>query len=91
MKVPKVNIINQNCNKALNWLKLSTDHYLTFIDCEGLDVYWSTMKKLLEKPGDIIVLFQTSEIKRVLGKTEETRESLSIFVGEKRKKGGCFT
>lgn len=69
------------------------DHYLAFIDCEGLDVSWQTMKSLFDKNGDVLFNFQTQSIWRepniVRNKSrgwEATLDRLNWFFGDERWK-----
>ena len=63
-------------------------HFLAFVDNEGLDVKWSTIRRLLEARCDIIVNFPTSGIRRVFGAAqsggecgERNAEALTDFYG----------
>lgn len=65
------------------------DHYLAFVDCEGLEVNWSTIYSLLRQPGDLIFNFQSSSVARVAGRAKGgsfpgdlTR--LNTFYGDER-------
>jgi len=54
---PYICVINNDCNKAINDIisKIDeNDHYLAFIDSEGLEVDWQTIESLLSKQGDLI-------------------------------------
>lgn len=60
----------RDCNKSIDDILehvSNKNHFLAFIDCEGLDVSWNTMEKLLSYNGDIIFNFATSEVSRVKG------------------------
>jgi len=92
MKVitPNVNIINKDCNEAIS-IVLSNlenyDHYLAFIDCEGLEVNWSSIKTLLNYPGDLLFNFQSSMISRVVGRAKNSlgdKKRLDLFFGDNR-------
>ena len=81
----KASIFNEDCNTVVKGLDLACDHMLVFADCEGLDVYWSTVVKLLEKPSDVIVLFQTKELNRTLGRARRglpDERKLNLFMGD---------
>jgi three-Cys-motif partner protein len=59
-----------DCNKSITEILdevAGNDHYLAFVDKEGLDVNWNTIKLLSEFKGDIIINFQTSGIERTRG------------------------
>jgi len=61
-------IIDEIIDKIIDEnLSVGRCHYLAFVDCEGLDIAWDTVEKLLQYDGDFIFNFQTSEINRVLG------------------------
>lgn len=73
------------------------DHYLAFVDCEGLDVFWSTMQQLFSKKGDVLFNFQTQGISRLLGRVKNRSsgwkkyaERLSLFFGDDRWEN-CMT
>jgi len=70
------------------------DHYLAFVDCEGLDVAWSTMKTLFSKNGDVLLNFQTGSMCRIPTKVKNRSrgwkaclERLNWFFGDDRWKG----
>ena len=83
--IKNLEIYPDNCNRVIEGLNIDVDHYLAFIDCQGLDVKWKIMEKLLRKPGDIILLFQTMEIRRTLGRAKELgmEKALTDFYGDK--------
>ena len=65
-------------------LSMEMSHYLAFVDCEGLDISWNTIEKLLQYKGDLIFNFQTSEINRTLGAYQSGRipnETMYRFFG----------
>ena len=69
------------------------DHYLAFVDCEGLDVSWATMKSLFSKNGDVLFNFQTQSIWREPAKVKNrsrgwkaTLERLNWFFGNDKWK-----
>lgn len=66
------NVFSGDCNEVISEvikeIPTSSSHYLAFIDNEGLDVNWETMRKLLKFPGDIIFNFPTKLIDRCFGK-----------------------
>lgn len=86
VRVPNHWVVHGDCNKEITYLSFDkAEHFLTFIDCEGLDVYWSTVEFLLNHPGDLIIVFQTHQIPRILGKAkvdEATASKLSFFMGD---------
>jgi len=60
-------IFNCNCNDCIEEIMEEIDerdHYLAFVDCEGMDVSWSTMESLFGKNGDVLFNFQTQSIWR---------------------------
>jgi len=64
-------LFNCDCNDCIENIMGEIgekDHYLAFVDCEGLDVSWSTMQSLFAKSGDILLNFQTQNICRVQAK-----------------------
>lgn len=65
-------VYNKKCDEIIDEiidanLSVGRCHYLAFVDCEGLDIAWDTVEKLLQYDGDFIFNFQTSEMNRVLG------------------------
>ena len=89
---PNVKVINEDCNKVISQIVLNLgkyDHYLAFVDCEGLEVNWSTIKTLLTKQGDIIINFQSRMISRVVGRAKRSiadEKKLNLFYGDDRWK-----
>jgi len=83
-----------DCNDCLGDIMKEigdNDHYLAFVDCEGLDVSWATMKSLFSKNGDVLFNFQSQGISRVQAKVKKgalgwkaCRERLNWFYGDKR-------
>lgn len=76
-------VYHENCNVAVDkiveeHLKKGRPHYLAFIDCQGLDVDWATMEKILKYPGDLIFTFQTALIVR----TRDYPDRLNKFYGD---------
>ena len=64
-----------DCNKVIGEITEFIDHkdgqegrshYLAFIDPEGMELNWETLEKLLQKKGDLIVLFDTTGVLRNL-------------------------
>jgi three-Cys-motif partner protein len=93
---PNFRIFNCDCNNCIEEIMEEIDvrdHYLAFVDCEGLDVSWSTMKSLFDKNGDVLFNFQTQSIwrepsivrKRSRG-WKATLERLNWFFGDGRWK-----
>ena len=75
-----------NCNDKIDDLLEHLpfgSHYLAFIDCEGLEVKWETMEKLLNRPGDVIFTFQTQEIRRTWGNAMSKKSPMSKVASEK--------
>jgi three-Cys-motif partner protein len=69
------------------------DHYLAFVDCEGLDVSWETMQSLFAKNGDVLITFQTQEVCRLPTKVrkrssgwEACMKKLTSFFGDEKWK-----
>jgi len=56
-----------DCNQNIDDIipVLDKNHYLAFIDPEGMQVNWATMLKLLRLNGDLIIRFPIAEIRRV--------------------------
>lgn len=61
---------------------------MAFVDCEGLDVSWSTMQSLFARNGDVLFNFQTQNILRTASKAmkhsigcESLTEKLDWFFG----------
>lgn len=89
-------VFNRDCNDCIEEIMEEVDkrdHYLAFVDCEGMDVSWSTMKSLFDKNGDILLNFQTQSIWRQPNKVKnrsrgwrKTLESLNRFFGDDRWK-----
>jgi len=89
LKIPNVDIYHGDCNEVIDRLDLSSaDHYLAFIDCEGVDIRWSpTMLKLLKNPGDLLITFQTKELTRTLGRASKGYKDAKVltdFIGDDR-------
>jgi len=53
-------------------------HFLGFIDNEGFDTHWETVKKLLKVPCDLIISFPTSSCDRTKA---SCKEALNRFFG----------
>jgi len=86
-----VKVIRGDCNAVVRdvvGLLGDKDHYLAFVDCEGLDVYWETVNALLSKPGDLIFNFQSQNVARVVGLANSGNQSaannLSSFYDDDR-------
>jgi len=79
-----------DCNEWITRIDLKgADHVLAFVDCEGLDVAWTTVEFLLEEQSwsDIIIVFQTQALQRTLGKALKgfpDEETLTRFMGDER-------
>lgn len=83
-----VKIFNCDCNGCIDDIMsrmVPKSHYLAFVDCEGLDVDWTTMEALFSKPGDVLFNFQTQGIARTVGRAKKgsnaCRDSLNRFFG----------
>jgi len=75
---------NVRVDDVLDHLRNKGSHYLAFVDCQGLDIWWDTMEKLLRLRGDIVFVHQTAEINRVCGRAKQSQadaECLSKFYG----------
>lgn len=63
-------IIEKDCNLAIDEILEEVspnDHYLAFIDCQsGFEMQWSTLIKLLSRPGDLIFNFQSVSVHRTV-------------------------
>jgi len=78
-------IYHGDCNVIVRGLGLNADHMLVFADCEGLDVHWATIDKLLNRPSDLLLLFQTKELNRTLGRARQglgDEKKLELFMGD---------
>ena len=89
-------VFKRDCNDCIEEIVEEIDerdHYLAFIDCEGMDVSWATMESLLAKNGDVLLNFQTQSIWRQPNKVKnrsrgwrKTLETLNRFFGDDRWK-----
>jgi len=89
---PNFKLLNCDCNDRIDEIMDEIgvrDHYLAFVDCEGLDVSWSTMQSLFAKNGDVLLNFQTQSIWRQPNKVrnrsrgwKKTLETLNRFFGD---------
>jgi len=64
---PNFKVFKCDCNDCIEEIMAeidTRDHYLAFVDCEGLDVSWSTMNSLFGRNGDVLFNFQTQSIWR---------------------------
>ena len=93
---PNFKLFNCDCNDCIEQIMEEIgvrDHYLAFVDCEGLDVSWSTMQSLFAKNGDVLLNFQTQNIWRLPAKVKNRSrgwkacmEKLDWFFGDDRWK-----
>lgn len=93
---PNFKLFNCDCNDCIEEIMEEIDvrdHYLAFVDCEGLDVSWSTMQSLFAKNGDVLLNFQTQNIWRLPAIVknrsrgwEACMEKLNWFFGDDRWK-----
>lgn len=93
---PSFKIFNCDCNDCIEEIMEEIDerdHYLAFVDCEGMDVAWSTMESLFARNGDVLLNFQTQSIWRqpsiVRNRSrgwKATMERLNWFFGDDRWK-----
>jgi len=77
-------IFHGDCNNKIYEIPFDKiQHYFCFIDCEGLEVKWSTVEHLLRYHGDILFVFQTSGVNRVFGKGKKLgySQALNDFCG----------
>jgi len=82
-----------DCIKEIMEVIDEGDHYLAFVDCEGLDVSWSTMESLFDRNGDVLFNFQTQSIWREPSKVKNrsrgwkaTSKRLNWFFGDDKWK-----
>lgn len=85
-------LYNCDCNDCIEQITSrigERSHYLAFVDCEGLDVSWSTMQSLFGRNGDVLFNFQTRGIDRTIGKVQKRSrgwkamsDKLSWFFGD---------
>ncbi len=83
-KFENYTILKGDCNEKINDISFDKHtHYFCFVDCEGLDVKWTTLSKLIEQKSDILLNFQRSSINRVLaaGIKKGYNHSLNEFCG----------
>ncbi len=93
---PNLKLFNCDCNDCIEEIMEEIDvrdHYLAFVDCEGLDVPWSAMQSLFAKNGDVLLNFQTQSIWRQPSKVRnrsrgwrKTLKTLNGFFGDDRWK-----
>lgn len=93
MKTIASNVVvrEEDCNNCVAEITKTLryrSHYLAFIDCEGLDTDWCTMERLLGRPGDLLLTFQSQSVARVRGKALKgspgDEEKLNRFYGDDR-------
>jgi three-Cys-motif partner protein len=85
-------LYNCDCNDCIDDIMSEMEkrsHYLALVDCEGLDVSWSTMESLFAQNGDVLFNFQTQGISRTVGKAmkrspgwKSASERLTWFFGD---------
>ncbi len=67
----KYKILKGDCNKLIREItermKRDHAHALVFVDNEGLDAHWNTINELLRSFTDILIVFPTAGIRRILG------------------------
>jgi len=81
----RASVYPADCNDVVRALKLNADHMLIFVDCEGLEVHWNTIDRLLQRPSDLLLLFQTQELNRSLGRGKQglgDEKRLTSFMGD---------
>lgn len=65
----KYELMPKDCNVAIDEILEEMPkggHYLAFIDCENMEVEWTTIKKLLDRQGDLIINFQSCGAARAI-------------------------
>ncbi|MDG6221790.1 MAG: three-Cys-motif partner protein TcmP [Candidatus Bathyarchaeota archaeon] len=87
-------LFNCDCNDCIEEILAQIpekSHYLAFVDCLGMDVPWSTMKKIFSKNGDVLINFQTSLlwrqpniVKKQSRGWKKTKNNLNNFFGDSR-------
>jgi len=89
----KVLVYEDDCNNIIQELPIEkASHFLAFIDCEGLDVNWNTYERLLEKRGDLIIVFQTQSLNRTLGRAKHhlgDERKMTMFMGDESWREAC--
>jgi len=93
---PNFEVFNCDCNDCIEEITGEIgmrDHYLAFVDCEGLDVSWSTMQSLFARNGDVLFNFQTQNVSRLPTKVKKRSvgwkalmRKLTWFFGDDRWK-----
>ena len=91
-KVKNCCIMNQDCNEIDSLLdeiySKKKTHAFVFVDPYSLEIKWGTIKKILEKPCDLIITFMTQQIARAVGQRKgEDSEKLNNFFGDDSWKG----
>lgn len=83
-------VLNEDANSAIPdiidslrevILKEGSVHLLSFIDNEGADITWKTVKKLSTVYSDLLVNFPASQLRRMAG--VPTKTALNEFFGSK--------
>lgn len=78
----KAQVLHGDCNQLVGSI-LAVEgrvHSLVFVDNEGFNTAWGTMKALMEAETDIILLFPTASVMRVSA-SERTWSALDTFYG----------
>jgi len=84
MSFPNISYYEGDCNVKVDevishvTLHGKKVHFLGFIDNEGFDTHWETVKKLLKVPCDLVILFPTSSCDRIKASCEK---ALNRFFG----------
>ena len=73
-----VNCCDSNSEGALSLISSSLmryprSHYLAFVDPEGLEIKWSTLKALFSLDGDLIINYMYSGVARLFGSYHGTK------------------
>jgi len=84
--------VKKDCNELLEYVanllakEDEPSHYLLFVDCEGIEVRWRSMEKILSFPGDLIFVFQTLEIWEQINRYKNYKGVTEFFGNEDWKK-----
>jgi len=90
--LPGATVISQDANSggldaALNMFpKGRSVPFLAFVDPEGLEIQWETLRVLLESWSDVIINYQPSAVRRAVGSistSESFAATLTKFFGTK--------
>jgi len=88
--LPEATVISEDTNSGGLDTALNAFHesrsipFLAFIDPEGLEIQWSTLRLLLESWSDVIINYQPSAVRRAVGSistSESFATTLTKFFG----------